>query len=121
MEKRHSFIAATFVFFVFVLFSSASIAGEKLTWETLDLGQQIPTFCWDDASVHSEPDEASQTIGTLPKSPPNVEDVIIERVRVLYADGEEIRDAWWYITSPLKGWVKGESLGLWNSGFLSGD
>ena len=85
---------------------------------------EVKTFAWEEANVYAEPNLEAKVVGTLPKSPQDVDDdVTTIRARIL-TDGKKedfkIFKAWWLISEPLKGWVEGEKLGLWNSDFLYG-
>lgn len=108
---------------LFLLCGSAG-AETARSWVTVDNGPTA-TFSWRDVSVYAEPDADSRQVGRLRESPADRDDVIVEYARILIegaTDGESftILEAWWHISSPVRGWVAGDALGLWNSGFLSG-
>jgi len=93
--------------------------GERV-WDVWEVGEESFVFVdAEDANVYAEPNSQADIVTTLP----NDTRVYIDRVRVL-TDGKEedfeIFDAWWYITSPVEGWVKELDLGLGNSGYLYG-
>ena len=103
--------------------SSAASLPEERVWVDIDAEQAV-SFAWENTDVYEKPDMRSKIIGKLLKSPDNVDDIVIESARVLTDGGEEdfeIYEAWWFIVQPLKGWVEGPKLGLWNSGFLQGE
>jgi len=98
-------------------------------WEnTGEFAEPMPTFPLnvetsdEDLIVYAEPYENSAVVGKLknplPSDPDPVEgDVLIVEVRLL-KDDEGIHDAWWRISFPVEGWVRGPDLALWYSDFL---
>ena len=112
-------------------YEAAKLAFGALTkWEDV-IGpseRKIGTIAWTDVKVHTEPNPGSQVVGIIPKSPEDMDadnpDVYISGWRLYEGQDPEGRigqfDVWWRVESPIAGWVEGKSLGVMNSGLLSG-
>ena len=115
MKKISVVFVALAVLFMAAAFCGVSEAAEGRVWVVWEVGEDC--FSYEDVKVYTEPNLQADIVAILEDETP----VYIDRVRVLRDEDDEyyeIYEAWWYITSPVAGWVERFDLWLGDSGYL---